>query len=142
MNAIKMAIAAPLLLLAACAEHAERPRHVVETTVPPARIYLPALSEPASGTVRVTFRRGPRSGDAESWCNVSFDGQLYAALGRDEKVSAWLAPGPHVFQVAATGNPQLVFAPQSTEANLVPGEPFTLHVEWTTNGPQLQPPQH
>jgi len=139
MNALKMVVAASLLLLAACVEHAERPRHVVETAVPSTRIYLPALSEPANGAVRVTFRRGPHSGDAESWCNVSFDGQLYATLGRDEKVSAWLAPGPHVFQVAAAGNPQVVFAPQSTEANLAPGESLTLRVEWTANGPLLQP---
>ena len=136
MNTLKMAVAATLLLLAACAE---RPRHVVETTVPPSRIYLPALSEPANGAVRVTFRRGPHSGDAGSWCNVSFDGQLYAALGRDEKVSAWLAPGPHVFQIAAAGNPQVVFAPQSTEVNLAPGGSLTLRVEWTANGPLLQP---
>ncbi len=111
----------------------------MEAPVPTARVYLPALSQPAKGTVRVTFRRGLHSGDADSLCNISFDGQLYTALGRDERASMWLAPGHHVFLVAATGNPQIVLAPQATDYDLMPGEPLTLRVEWTRTGPLLHP---
>jgi hypothetical protein len=139
MNPLKMAAAAPLLVLAACAGHAEQPRHVADSSMPAERIYLPALSQPMDGAVKVTYRRGAHSGDASSLCNVGFDGQLYATLGRNEKASLWLAPGHHVFTVAASGNPNVTPAPQVTDYDLAPGEPLTMHVEWTSSGPLLQP---